>query len=110
MDKDWKKYGFTEDGQFACDLCKGTKKVKMGKHDEFTCPRCLGSGYMVDAIKGDVGFEQATVSDLRKTLLNLQLWVKTTSKCSLCNGNTHKTLGGCPCPECTLEGTAPWGG
>lgn len=113
MDKyNWKEYNLTPDGQFACRYCKGTKQqgLPIGSNNMVKCWMCNGSGYMIDVILKDLEFEHAHHNQTRKELEDLKQWIKATSKCSKCYGNSHKTPGGCACPECSLVGEAPWGG
>ncbi len=65
---------------------------------------------MIDKLKKDIEYVTSTCDYLRKSLETLELWIKTTSKCSKCNGNPYKTVGGTICIECGLEGKQPWGG
>lgn len=105
-------YGVKLDGQFACKYCKGTKKLSLpiGSTNESDCWMCNGSGYHIDYVASQLMFEQLSHNSTRDDFKKLIDWVKATSKCTKCTGNSSNTIGGCLCEECGLEGTSPWGG
>jgi len=106
---DWSKLPLTEDGQFACWYCKGTKVLSLGKmHGKCWC--CGGSGYQIDVVMESYTFEKSAHESTRQELKKLKDWVAKTSKCTVCQGNSYNTLGGIDCPECGLAGSQPWGG
>lgn len=108
----WSKIGLTDDGQFGCKICKGKKVFSFSFNPAKTdkCGACEGTGYMVEYLSQDVRLLENEKKKLRDDYKKLEDWVKSTSKCTLCKGDSYKTFGGCPCKECGLEGTQPWGG
>ena len=109
--KDWTENGLTEDGQIACEICNGTKKIKFtfsGKYHQ--CNACNGSGYMVDYLTTQLDWAYLETRNAKEKFEKLKDWVEKTSKCSICQGKSHKTLGGFTCDECGLDGSCPWGG
>lgn len=110
--ENWKENGLTADGQFACDICNGTKQmiVNVATKKLGECGWCNGTGYMVDCLNTQLGWAKNDTNRERENFKKLEEWVRRTSKCSKCQGNSYKTPGGCPCEECGLEGTQPWGG
>ena len=107
----------TEDGQFACPHCRGTKIMNFncGKTRETDpwnspCPSCNGTGYLFEYWKENFESEKRWHEETRKEFRELEKWIEKTSKCKTCKGNSANTRGGRKCPECTLEGTMPWGG
>jgi hypothetical protein len=108
----WEQYELTENGQFACRYCKGTKKLGLpiGSDKLVICWMCEGSGYMIDVIKKDYDIECIQHSATRLELKELKEWIKSTSKCSICHGDSNKTIGGSSCKECGRIGSRPWGG
>lgn len=102
----WKSYGFTEDGMIACDLCEGKKKV----HHFDGCPGCGSTGYLLDVLKFNAEYENHKYERSNNDFKYLKSFIEKTSQCKTCKGVQHKTMGGCPCEECGLLGTQPWGG
>ena len=108
--EEWNKNTFAEDGQFACPICKGKKVVKIGRLKNADCPGCLGTGHLVDYLAFDAEDERRRYKRESENHQKLILWAKETSTCKTCGGDSYKTMGGIPCKECGLEGSAPWGG
>ena len=104
----WEKCPKTKDGQFGCLACRGTGENPLPMGGRCFC--CNGSGYMIDWVNFNKKAEIGQHNDTRKELRELKDWIKTTSKCSLCHGDSYKTFGGTPCKECGLIGSQPWGG
>lgn len=99
------------DGQFACPTCRGNKTVNFGGLAEARmCPGCLGTGHLVDYLVFCVQCEKSNYDRVSERHMELVAWVKKTSSCKTCGGDSHKTMGGIPCAECGLTGTMPWGG
>ena len=102
----WKSYGFTEDGMIACDLCEGKKKV----HHFDGCPGCSSSGYLFDCLKHNAEVQYHKYERSNNDFKYLKSFIEKNSQCTTCKGVQHNTMGGCPCEECGLLGTQPWGG
>ena len=106
----WKENGFTADGQFACKICQGTKIMTLASGVIFECVGCIGSGYMVDYLNRKLEHEQFKNEEKQKDLNKLIQWIRRTSKCTLCKGDSYNKPYFFPCEECGLEGTQPMGG
>jgi hypothetical protein len=105
----------TIDGKLGCSHCLGTGNVTRAFPDEgiihsMRCVHCVGSGLLVDVVKRE---KESLTHDLERAKAELNTvrnWLKENSTCSKCRGDQFRTPGGTKCPECGLEGLAPWGG
>lgn len=64
----------------------------------------------INKLKAKLSSERFRHNRTQKELNVLQKWVKDTSKCKTCGGNSGMTFGLNNCKECGLAGTCPWGG
>jgi hypothetical protein len=109
----------TPQGQFGCPRCFGSGKFNLGRWNDkekkiepnfIPCISCGETGLLCEYQRRVVcsrNYDAETLRSDKEMLLN---WIKKNSTCKTCRGNQGSTPGGCPCEECGLIGTQPWGG
>jgi len=112
---DWSTIARTADGNFACTMCKGKREIHLKAwknlpEETRMCIVCQGTGYLIEDVLLALGSERSTSAQYRGEFETLRDWVRKNSTCKTCHGDQMKTMGGCPCKECGLEGRQPWGG
>jgi hypothetical protein len=65
---------------------------------------------LIAQLQQEVAYHKAMENQHMKDIRIYAEWVEKNSKCSKCFGKRSNTMGGCPCKECGLIGSMPWGG